>query len=376
MNKIVIGVFGKINSGKSTLVNSLAREHISIVSNVKGSTSDSIFKMTEIQGIGKVQLVDTAGFDDNSELANERLSKVSQVFDICDIAILVCGGLVDSMEQAWINKCKSCGKKFIVCHNVFDCESVSYNDDELVINVANLSHIDFLVNKIKNIVGNMSSNLLDGLIKEGQTILLCVPQDEEAPTDRLILPQSVVIKEIIQKGSTAIATDKDNFADIFNKYKDNINLVITDSSVFEMVYNVVGQSIPITSFSLLFAKRNGDIETFVKGANSLEKLQNGDKVLIMEACSHTLSHKDIGSVLIPNLIRKYTGKEIVFEILRGKDVPINWNDYKLVVHCGGCVQNREFMMSRINSSNKYNVPITNYGIIIAKIKGILDKIVY
>lgn len=277
MNKIVIGVFGKINSGKSTLVNSLAREHISIVSNVKGSTSDSIFKMTEIQGIGKVQLVDTAGFDDNSELANERLSKVSQVFDVCDIAILVCGKIVDDMEQAWINKCKNCGKKFIVCHNVFDCESVDYNDNELVINVANLSHIDFLVNKIKNIVGNMSSNLLDGLIKSGQTILLCIPQDEEAPTDRLILPQSVVIKEIIQKGSTAIATDKDNFADIFDKYKANVNLVITDSSVFEMVYNVVGQSIPITSFSVLFAKRNGDIETFVKGANSLEKLQDGDR---------------------------------------------------------------------------------------------------
>lgn len=376
MNKIVIGVFGKINSGKSTLVNSLARENISIVSNVKGSTSDSIFKMTEIKGIGKVQLVDTAGFDDNSELASERLFKVNQVFDICDIAILVCGKIVDDIEQAWINKCESSGKKFIICHNIFDCDSVAYNENEFVVNVADLSHIDFLVGKIKNIVGVISSNLLDGLIKNGQTILLCVPQDEEAPTDRLILPQSVVIKEIIQKGSTAIATDSDNFADVFVKYKDDLSLVITDSSVFEMVYSIVGHCIPITSFSVLFAKRNGDIETFVNGANSLEKLQNGDKVLIMEACSHTLSHKDIGSVLIPNLIKKYTGKKIIFEILRGKDVPINWNDYKLVVHCGGCVQNREFMMSRINSSKKYKVPITNYGILIAKINGILDKIVY
>ena len=160
------------------------------------------------------------------------------------------------------------------------------------------------------------------------------------------------------------------------KFKNDISLVITDSSVFDYVYNIAGGIVPITSFSVLFAKKNGDINVFVNGANSIDSLSDGDKILIMEACSHTLSHKDIGSVLIPSLLKKYTGKNLVFEIVRGKDEPKDWSQFKLVVHCGGCTQNRQFMLARIQKCEKYNLPITNYGILLAKLKGILAKIVY
>lgn len=374
--KQILAVFGQINSGKSTLVNSLAREDISIVSDVKGSTSDSVFKMTEIQGVGKVQLVDTAGYDDEGLLADKRLEKVEQAFEFCDVAIIVCGVNKSELDNAWIEKCKIFNKKYIICHNIVGVKEFSFRDEEIWLDATNLSHMDKLVCKLQELLSTSKVSLLAGLVKAEDVVLLCMPQDEESPEDRLILPQSAVIKEIVQNNGVAIACNIENFAKNFDRYKNDVSLVVTDSSVFDKVYNVVGDSINLTSFSVLFAKRNGNVGVFAAGANSINQLKDKDKVLIMEACSHTLSHKDIGRVVIPAMLKKYTGKKLIFNFCRGKDEPSDYAEYKLVVHCGGCMQNREFMMSRVAKCVSKDVKITNYGILIAKINGILDKIVY
>lgn len=376
MNKLVIGIFGKINSGKSTLLNSLAKENISIVSNVKGSTSDSVYKMTEIDGVGRVQLIDTAGYDDKGSLAVERLKRVKQDFELCDIAIIVCREKVDEIDEYYINECVKNNKQFIICHNIVGSTQAKFKENEFWINAQDISQANILLQKIKDIGVKKDDNILGDLVGNLDNVLLCMPQDDGAPTGRLILPQSVVIRAIMDKGGVPIISTKENFESTFLKLKGNLKLVITDSSIFEFVSEIVGNDIPLTSFSVLFAKYNGDIQTFVSGAESIGNLQDGDTVLIMEACSHTMSHKDIGSVLIPNLIKKYTGKNIYFEFLRGRDEPQDWKKYKLVVHCGGCTQNSAFMLARINKCQQNNVAITNYGVLIAKIKGILGKIVY
>ena len=376
MDKLVVGIFGKINSGKSTLVNSLAKENVSIVSDVRGSTSDCVSKMTEIDGIGRVQLIDCAGYDDDGLLAGQRLAGVQKAFDMSDIAIIVCKEEFDKLDKIWIEKCAERNKKYILCHNVIGTAQVKTKNNELWIDVACEQGANAIIQMIKQLSSVTEIDILGDLVNACDNVLLCMPQDDGAPNGRLILPQSIVIRAIIDKGGVPIIAKKENFGDMFEKFKNDISLVITDSSVFDYVYNIAGGIVPITSFSVLFAKKNGDINVFVNGANSIDSLSDGDKILIMEACSHTLSHKDIGSVLIPGLLKKYTGKNLVFEIVRGKDEPKDWSQFKLVVHCGGCTQNRQFMLARIQKCEKYNLPITNYGILLAKLKGILAKIVY
>lgn len=376
MDKLVVGIFGKINSGKSTLVNSMAKENVSIVSDVRGSTSDCVSKMTEIEGIGRVQLIDCAGYDDDGLLAGQRLAGVQKAFDMSDIAIIVCKEEFDKLDKIWIEKCAERNKKYILCHNVIGTAQVKTKNNELWIDVACEQGANAIIQMIKQLSSVTEIDILGDLVNACDNVLLCMPQDDGAPNGRLILPQSIVIRAIIDKGGVPIIAKKENFGDMFEKFKNDISLVITDSSVFDYVYNIAGGIVPITSFSVLFAKKNGDINVFVNGANSIDSLSDGDKILIMEACSHTLSHKDIGSVLIPSLLKKYTGKNLVFEIVRGKDEPKDWSQSKLVVHCGGCTQNRQFMLARIQKCEKYNLPITNYGILLAKLKGILAKIVY
>lgn len=376
MDKLVVGIFGKINSGKSTLVNSMAKENVSIVSDVRGSTSDCVSKMTEIDGIGRVQLIDCAGYDDDGLLAGQRLAGVQKAFDMSDIAIIVCKEEFDKLDKIWIEKCAERNKKYILCHNVIGTAQVKTKNNELWIDVACKQGTNAIIQMIKQLSSVTEIDILGDLVNACDNVLLCMPQDDGAPNGRLILPQSIVIRAIIDKGGVPIIAKKENFGDMFEKFKNDISLVITDSSVFDYVYNIAGGIVPITSFSVLFAKKNGDINLFVNGANSIDSLSDGDKILIMEACSHTLSHKDIGSVLIPSLLKKYTGKNLVFEIVRGKDEPKDWSQFKLVVHCGGCTQNRQFMLARIQKCEKYNLPITNYGILLAKLKGILAKIVY
>lgn len=376
MDKLVVGIFGKINSGKSTLVNSMAKENVSIVSDMRGSTSDCVSKMTEIDGIGRVQLIDCAGYDDDGLLAGQRLAGVQKAFDMSDIAIIVCKEEFDKLDKIWIEKCAERNKKYILCHNVIGVAQVKTKNNELWIDVACEQGANAIIQMIKQLSSVTEIDILGDLVNACDNVLLCMPQDDGAPNGRLILPQSIVIRAIIDKGGVPIIAKKENFGDMFEKFKNDISLVITDSSVFDYVYNIAGGIVPITSFSVLFAKKNGDINVFVNGANSIDSLSDGDKILIMEACSHTLSHKDIGSVIIPSLLKKYTGKNLVFEIVRGKDEPKDWSQFKLVVHCGGCTQNRQFMLARIQKCEKYNLPITNYGILLAKLKGILAKIVY
>lgn len=376
-NMISIGIFGKINSGKSTLFNGLADENLSIVSNIKGTTSDNIIKMVEIFGMGKVRLVDTAGFDDESQLANERLNAVKKAFDMCDLILIVSQKGIDEQDIKWFDLCKKQNKKCLFVINDYTCEDAKFNQDNVVLNVANKEQTQQLLNKIRCMFEEDKTNILQGLVKKNDIVFLVMPQDDGAPNGRLILPQSMVIKSLLDIGAIGVTVTPESFKQIYETFGQKASLVITDSSVFKKVYEIVGVATNITSFSTLFAKANGDINVFVQGANALDKLVNGDKILIMEACSHTTSHKDIGTVVIPNAIKKYCGnKQLFFDFLHGKDEPNDYSQYKLIVHCGGCVQSRAFMMSRVQKALDNNVPITNYGIILAKLNGILNKIVW
>lgn len=375
MNKAVIAVIGKINSGKSTLVNSLAGEDVAIVSSQRGSTSDNVSKMTELSGVGRVQLIDTAGYDDDGTLSKQRLQRVKQAFDSADM-VLVCCGDPDEVDMSWVQKCKNAGKQYLLLRNIFAAEEVTRKEGELWLDFAKPSQVETLRDIIREKLPSQRVDILGSLVGNGDVVLLCMPQDDGAPTDRLILPQSIVLRAILEKGAVPIIADVANFAKVYSKYGENAKLVITDSSVFDMVHAVVEGRTPITGFSVLLAKHNGDIEEFIRGAEQIGSLTDGDKVLIMEGCSHETSHKDIGSVVIPRLIKKMTNADVKFDFLRGREQPKDWGEYKLVVHCGGCMLTRGLVMSRIQSCKMRNVPITNYGVLIAKINGILDKIVY
>lgn len=376
MDKITIGIFGRINSGKSTLINSLAKEEISIVSSVRGSTSDSVCKTTEIGGVGRVVLIDTAGYDDEGVLAEKRILSVQKAFDSSDLALIVTINGLDEKDQVLIEKCKKNDKKYIVINNDFNCQQVLENKNAITLNVQNENQVKVLLEKISKEFSSENVDMFHGLVKKGDNVMLVMPQDEGAPNSRLILPQSIAIRQLVDVNACAIVTNFDEFLQKFNQFEKQISLVVTDSSVFDKVYNICGGRVALTSFSVLFAKYNGDIDYFVQSTKALDNLKDNSKVLLMESCSHTVSHKDIGEVVIPNLIKKYTGKKIVFEFLRGKNEPLNYADYDLVVHCGGCMQSKALMMSRVNKCKQNGVPMTNYGVLIAKIKGILDKIIY
>lgn len=373
---LTIGIFGKINSGKSSLTNSLANENISIVSDVRGTTSDNVIKMIEVGGVGKVRLVDTAGFDDDSPLANERLKSVQKTIDISDLVVLVAKDELTEQDKIWLKNCKQKGKKVFVVLNISQCENVEFAENFVKMNVQNANQVALFVKKIVELFAKEKNSIVGNLVSSGDTVILVMPQDDGAPEGRLILPQSMVIRQLLDENVVSINSTPANFNNVFERFGKQTKLVITDSSVFAMVKNIVGDSIKITSFSILFAKAKGDINVFVQGANALDSLQNGDKILIMEACSHTSSHKDIGGVVIPNAIKKYCGKDVSFHFIHGKDEPQDYSQYKLVVHCGGCVQSRAFMQSRIKKCLENGVAITNYGVILAKINDVLASVVY
>ena len=386
--RLHIGIFGKTNVGKSSLINKITGQDISIVSDIAGTTTDVVEKSMELLPIGPVNFLDTAGINDVSALGQERLEKTMKVINRVDIALIVCdyNGL-DKFELDLIDKFNELEIPYIIVVNKTDEGQIELKKlDEIgeycknFITTSTISDND-LVYKFKNAIIDMlpedfvnPPKIAGDLVGEKSTVILVIPIDKEAPKGRLILPQVQVLRDLLDSNCKVLCVKETELKDAILGLKEKPSLVITDSQAFKKVNEIVPEDIDLTSFSILFARLKGDLSAFIEGARAIDSLQNGDKVLILESCTHHAIDDDIGKVKIPNLLRKRTGKDLVIENFSGHDFP-DISQYKLIVHCGACMTNRREILSRIIKANQSGVPITNYGITISYCLGILDRAV-
>lgn len=375
--RLHIGVFGKTNVGKSSLLNKITNQEISIVSEIAGTTTDVVEKSMELLPIGPVTFLDTAGLDDTSELGFQRVEKTMKVLNRIDIAIIVCDNKgLDCHESKLIEKLDELKIPYLIVVNKCDIEKPILNKEALYTSVKDDNQLVF---KFKNALIKLlpdefvnTPKIAGDLIEPKSTVILVTPIDKEAPKGRLILPQVQTIRDLLDSDCLSYVVKESELKDALANLKTPPALVITDSQAFRQVSEIVPENIPLTSFSILFARLKGDLTEFVKGANYIDSLQDGDMVLILESCTHHAIEDDIGRVKIPNLLRKKTGKNLVIHNYAGHDFP-DLKDYKLIIHCGACMTNRREILSRILIANKANVPITNYGIAISYCLGILPR---
>lgn len=372
--RLHIGIFGKRNSGKSSFINSITGQNVSIVSDIKGTTTDPVYKPMEIHGLGPVVFIDTAGIDDCGPLGLLRNEKSKKIIDKCDLFIYLLSKdddleflkvLENSKKPIIKILSKSDIKNYEDLKNEFkDIDFVSYSS-------FNNGQKEKIIEKIKEILKNNEEISITGdLVKENSTVLLIMPQDKAAPKGRLITPQVQTIREILDKNARAICIKPEQMESTFEILKNNIDLIITDSSVFKEVYDKKPENTKLTSFSVLFSKFKGDIDYFIESVKRLDK--KIDRILIVEACTHPPIDEDIGRVKIPNLIKKLH-PEVKFYFQRGDDFE-NIEKFDMIISCGSCMFNRTHVLSRVKAAKEKNIPMTNYGITIAYLKKILDKI--
>lgn len=390
-NRVHIAIFGRTNAGKSSLINCITNQNISLVSDVKGTTTDPVYKTMELLPIGPVVFIDTAGIDDISAIGALRIEKTTEVLDKMDISILVISAEtileneILSFEQEWIKKIKDKKKPFIAVLNKIDIvkdkenfkEKASKAEKKLGIDFIQLStENSFNVDILKKEIVEKSPKFIEGeiligdKIKAGDKILLVAPQDIQAPKGRLILPQVQVLRDILDFGGIPVMTTLNQLDEALKIFNGKPNLVITDSQVFKAVNEKLDRSVPLTSFSIIMARSKGDLKTLYAGAKKINDLKSGDKVLIAEACTHHQLKGDIAREKIPMLLKKKI-PGIIIENCSGKDFPKDLESYSLVIHCGSCMLNRAETMSRIERCSE----ITNFGLIIAELTGILDRVV-
>lgn len=384
--RIHIGIFGKRNVGKSSLLNALTKQDISIVSETAGTTTDPVEKSMELLPLGPVLFVDTAGIDDEGALGLQRVEKTKKVIDRIDLAIVACDSKgFDKFETLLIEEFKTRKTAFIIVVNKTDEGEISQNalkdlkkyDVQIIYTSAlQAKGIDDLKEAIiKNVPEEFfaENSIAADLIPAGEVAVLVVPIDLEAPKGRLILPQVQTIRDLLDNDSVVMVTKERELRRTLDNLKNPPALVITDSQAFLKVSADVPKNIKLTSFSILFARFKGELNEFVKGTLAIENLKSGDKVLICESCTHHAIGDDIGRVKIPRWITQYTGKKIEFEHYAGHDFPPNIKDYALIIHCGACMTNRREILSRILKAQQANVPITNYGLTIAYSLGIFER---
>ena len=385
-DRLHIAFFGKTNVGKSSLINKITGQDVSIVSEIAGTTTDVVEKSMELLPVGPVRFLDTAGINDSTELSQERIQKTLQIINRTDIAVIVCDfNGTDTYEKELIKKFDKLNIPYMILVNKTDIKKADENvlselftltPHVLITSAANDNDIIFKFKEeiIKLLPEDFvnSPKIAGDLVKEGSTVILVVPIDKEAPKGRLILPQVQTIRDLLDNSCLTYIVKETELKKALDNLKEPPSLVITDSQAFKQVSETVPDNIPLTSFSILFARLKGDLEAFKNGADAVSKLQDGDKVLILESCTHHAIEDDIGKVKIPNLLKKKTGKNLIIEHYSGHDFP-DISEYKLVIHCGACMTNRREVLSRIITANKSNIPITNYGIVISYCLGILDR---
>lgn len=384
--RLHIGIFGKTNVGKSSFLNRITNQDISIVSDIAGTTTDVVEKSMELLPIGPVTFLDTAGINDFSDLGKDRVEKTLKVLNRTDVAVVICDyNGIDDFEKSLIEKFNELNIPFIIVINKTDIQGA--NDSTLAELNDICSHIlitstktdDNLTHRFKEVLVKLlpeefvnSPKIAGDLIPEKSTVILVTPIDKEAPKGRLILPQVQTIRDLLDSNCITIVVKESELQDTLDNLKNPPSLVITDSQAFKTVDAIVPKEIPLTSFSILFARLKGDLSEFEKGAKAIENLKDGDKVLILESCTHHAIEDDIGKVKIPRLLKQKTGKELVIEHYSGHDFP-EISQYSLIIHCGACMTNRREILSRILISSQKQVPMTNYGITISYCLGILDR---
>ena len=370
-----IAFFGNRNAGKSSLLNAVANQDLAVVSPVLGTTTDPVYKSMEILPIGPCVLIDTPGFDDEGTLGEMRIKKTREVLGKADAAVLVIDGITGRSEKddELISIFKERKIPYIVVYNKED-EVSERKDGLFYVSAKNKSHIDELRIKLSELKAEKDErHLVSDLILPHSLIVLVIPIDSSAPKGRLILPQQQVIRDILDSGSSVIASRDVELERTLEEMKREPDLVITDSQVFAPVSKIVPQSIPLTSFSILMARYKGFLEEAVKGMSRIKDLKDGDDILIAEGCTHHRQCEDIGSVKIPSWLRKFTGKDFNFDFSSGSGFPDDLSKYDLIIHCGACMLNNREVLSRMERAMKQQIPFTNYGIAISYMNGILKR---
>lgn len=389
-DRLHIGFFGKRNSGKSTLINAFTKQQISIVSDVAGTTTDPVFKSMEIAGLGACVLIDTAGFDDIGELGKIRVEKTKKAAERTDVAVILFSGSDMTKEFEWFKYFKNKGTPVLLVISKSDTLSENEilalsseiqsrtKEKPLVLNAKNEDVTDMFKDAlIRLIPEDFGSRSITGdLVGDGDLVLLVMPQDIQAPKGRLILPQVQTIRDLLDKKCLVMSCTTDRIDETLKALAYPPKLIITDSQVFRTVYDKKPEESMLTSFSTLFAGYKGDLEYYIKSAEAVELLTEKSKVLIAEACTHAPLTEDIGREKIPRMLRKKAGEGLTVDIVSGPDFPEDLTEYDLIIQCGACMFNRKYVLSRIDRAKKQGVAMSNYGVIIAYLNNILDKISY
>ncbi|MBR3552419.1 MAG: [Clostridia bacterium] len=377
--RLHIGFFGVRNAGKSSLVNAVTGQALSVVSDVKGTTTDPVKKAMELLPLGPVVIIDTPGLDDEGALGAQRVAQAKRVLGETDIAVLVTDATrgLTAADEDLISLLRAQGTPYLVVRNKADLLSVVPNGTDNEVYVS--AKTGFGVHELKETLARLGTArpkekvLLRDLLTAGDAVVLVVPIDASAPKGRLILPQQQVLREVLDAHCMSFVCQSEELPQTLSLLKTPPRIVVTDSQVFERVAETVPPDLPLTSFSILFARYKGDLDTLVRGAEALSSLKDGDKVLISEGCTHHRQCGDIGTVKLPAWIRAYTGAEPVFEFTSGGTFPTDLSAYRLVIHCGGCMLNETAMQTRINTAKAAGVPMVNYGVAIAQMHGILQR---
>ena len=386
-SRLHIAFFGRRNSGKSSLINALTGQDTALVSDTPGTTTDLVSKAMEIQGIGPCLFIDTPGFDDEGELGEMRVERTLKVIEKTDIALFLCEN-GDEEEQVWIKRLKERNIPIVLILNKSDIRpdiepraaqiKKVYGEHPVIVSAKSATGMHEIHRAIlEKLPAEFGEQTITGnLVKEGDVVLLVMPQDIQAPKGRLILPQVQTIRELLDRKCLVMSCTTDKLGDTLRALASPPQLIITDSQVFQTVYQQKPAESCLTSFSVLFAGYKGDIHYYVESAAAIDSLTEQSHVLIAEACTHAPLTEDIGRVKLPRLLRKRIGERLKIDIVSGNDFPEDLSGYNLIIHCGACMFNRKYVLSRIGQAKTQKVPMTNYGIAIAHLSGILDKISY
>lgn len=387
-NRLHIGVYGRRNVGKSSLINVLTNQELTLVSEVAGTTTDPVYKAMELLPLGPVVMIDTAGIDDSGILGKMRVKKTNEVMRKTELAILVIDAVqgVREYEHKLLNELKSRKITVVIAVNKIDeienirglCEEVKAElgeDVVIPVSAVNKQGIEDLRDALadKAPVDFAEPYIVGDLIKPGDTVVLVTPIDLAAPKGRLILPQVQTIRDVLDNDGVTIVTKERELKKTLRNLKEKPRIVVTDSQAFMKVDADVPDDILMTSFSILFARYKGDLELYLKGAKKMEQLTVNDKILVAEACTHRKQADDIGTVKLPRWLRLKVGNDLEFEFVSGREYPQNLKDYDLVLHCGACMLNRREMISRLQEADRAGIPVINYGMAIAQLHGILDR---
>lgn len=387
-NRLQIGIFGKRNAGKSSFINALTGQNLAIVSEIPGTTTDPVAKTMEIRGLGPVLVYDTAGIDDEGELGKKRVARTREVMRKVDLGIIITTYVsYNELDLVLIDELKAAGREVVVLFNKSDAQVRDEEKEKALIqkgikyiSVSSTTgeNIDAARQIIVDTGKNLSpenSSILGDLIKQGDFVVMVVPIDLGAPRGRLILPQVQAIRDVLDNDAVSITVKERELQYLLENIGKTPKLVICDSQVVLKVNGDVPEKIALTTFSILFSRLKGDLPEMVKGASAIDRLQDGDRILVLEACTHHSQADDIGRVKIPRWLRQYTGKNLEFDVNAGPYVSKPLAGYKLIISCGACMVNRREMMARIEDSRKLDIPITNYGVAISFCQGVLARVV-